>query len=659
MVPGARARPGRRALQHRRLGRLDAGAAAGGLGDPQLQLADGLRDHRRARARLGRALAALLSTSPDRHRAARAPRSASYIAAGQEQHLARRRPRPSPRQILAPAQLLGHRPAALPGRSDLGHADLLGAALPEPGARHFDLKQIALFAWMPFLAADVGCIVRAARSALFLQRRGVSLINARRWAFTARRGADDGRWASSGVVESPYAAIALLSLGGFAHQTLSVTVITMSSDLFRRSEVATVAGMAGTCGNAGAADLLADDRRPGGHGRLHAVLRRPRRARPRRRGRAVDAGARARRPPRSRRMPERAVIRNPILPGFNPDPSIVRVGDDYYIATSTFEWYPGRPDPPLARPGALAPADPAADARASQLDMRGDPDSCGVWAPCLTYADGLFYLIYTDVKRYGRTTVGGASGASLRDFHNYLVTSPTHRRRLVGSRLPQQQRLRSVAVPRRRRPEVPASTCSGTIARAATASPASCCRNTRRRERRLVGERRIIFEGTPLGLTEAPHLYKRDGYYYLITAEGGTGWGHAVTMARSRDADRPLRAAPRRLRPDRARPARCAAAARRPCRPRRDAGRRDLHGLSVRPAAPQPRPLHARPRDRDPADGLGRRRLAAHARTATGLPQLEVAGAGRLPAHPFPAAPSASDFDAPQLPIDFQWLRTP
>jgi xylan 1,4-beta-xylosidase len=47
-------------------------------------------------------------------------------------------------------------------------------------------------------------------------------------------------------------------------------------------------------------------------------------------------------------------IQNPILRGFNPDPSIVRVGDDYYIATSTFEWYPGRADPPLARPGQLA-----------------------------------------------------------------------------------------------------------------------------------------------------------------------------------------------------------------------------------------------------------------------------------------------------------------
>ncbi len=54
-----------------------------------------------------------------------------------------------------------------------------------------------------------------------------------------------------GKVESAYAAVALLCLGGFAHQTLSVTVITMSSDLFRKNEVATVAGMAGFCGNFG------------------------------------------------------------------------------------------------------------------------------------------------------------------------------------------------------------------------------------------------------------------------------------------------------------------------------------------------------------------------------------------------------------------------
>jgi MFS transporter, ACS family, hexuronate transporter len=109
------------------------------------------------------------------------------------------------------------------------------------------LKQIVLFAWLPFLAADIGCLFGGTFS-LWLQKYWhINLINARRAAF--RLGAV--RMLGVGFVESPYAAIALLSLAGFAHQTLSVTVITMSSDLFKKNEVATVAGMAGTFGNAG------------------------------------------------------------------------------------------------------------------------------------------------------------------------------------------------------------------------------------------------------------------------------------------------------------------------------------------------------------------------------------------------------------------------
>jgi ACS family hexuronate transporter-like MFS transporter len=116
--------------------------------------------------------------------------------------------------------------------------------------RHFDLKQIALFAWMPFLAADFGCLFGGSVAMALQKYSGVSVINARRCAFSL------GACLMLGVgfvgfVESPYTAIALLSLAGFAHQTLSVTVITMASDLFKRNEVATVAGMAGTFGNAG------------------------------------------------------------------------------------------------------------------------------------------------------------------------------------------------------------------------------------------------------------------------------------------------------------------------------------------------------------------------------------------------------------------------
>jgi ACS family hexuronate transporter-like MFS transporter len=115
--------------------------------------------------------------------------------------------------------------------------------------RGFDIKQIAMFAWLPFVTADVGCMAGPA-IALWLQRRGFSLINARRCAFTVGAVLMLGM-AFVGKVHDPYAAIALLCLGGFAHQTLSITVITMSSDLFRRNEVATVAGIAGFCGNLG------------------------------------------------------------------------------------------------------------------------------------------------------------------------------------------------------------------------------------------------------------------------------------------------------------------------------------------------------------------------------------------------------------------------
>ncbi|HEY6803024.1 MAG TPA: MFS transporter [Pyrinomonadaceae bacterium] len=116
--------------------------------------------------------------------------------------------------------------------------------------RHFDLKQIAMFAWLPFLAADLGCFCGPAIAATVQKYFGFSLINARRVAFTAGSIMMIGV-AFTGLVKNAYLAIALISLAGFAHQTLSVTVITMSSDLFRRSEVATVAGMAGTMGNLG------------------------------------------------------------------------------------------------------------------------------------------------------------------------------------------------------------------------------------------------------------------------------------------------------------------------------------------------------------------------------------------------------------------------
>ena len=112
-------------------------------------------------------------------------------------------------------------------------------------------------------------------------------------------------------------------------------------------------------------------------------------------------------------------IRNPILPGFNPDPSICRVGDDYYIATSTFEWYPGVQIHHSTRPGELAPRHAAADARASST-CAASPTAAASGRRASPTPTDRFWLVYTDVKR---------KDGSFKDAHNYIVTAPASRGR--------------------------------------------------------------------------------------------------------------------------------------------------------------------------------------------------------------------------------------
>jgi ACS family hexuronate transporter-like MFS transporter len=189
----------------------------------------------------------LLFQSPARHRWL-SDKERHYIAAGQEKALVHSG-KPAVGEILGQRNFWG---IALPRFLADPTWGALSFWLPLylANERHWDLKTIAMFSWLPFLAADFGCIFGGLLAAALQKHLGVSLINARRWAFTAGAGLMISV-AFAGVVDDPYVAILLFSLAGFAHQTLSVTVITMSSDLFRRSEVATVTGMAGTFGNAG------------------------------------------------------------------------------------------------------------------------------------------------------------------------------------------------------------------------------------------------------------------------------------------------------------------------------------------------------------------------------------------------------------------------
>ncbi|KAA9132640.1 glycoside hydrolase family 43 protein [Marinihelvus fidelis] len=341
-------------------------------------------------------------------------------------------------------------------------------------------------------------------------------------------------------------------------------------------------------------------------------------------------------------------IRNPILPGFNPDPSIARVGDDFYIATSTFEWYPGvqihhsrdlRNWRLAARPLN----------RTALLDMRGSPDSCGVWAPCLSHADGLFWLIYTDVKRHRGQN---------KDTPNYLTTCAT-----IDGEWSDPVYMNSSGFD----PSLfhddngrkwfvnmvwdhrPGHNPFGGV----------YLQEYDHDQRRLVGEITNIFRGTALGLTEAPHLYRRDDWYYLVTAEGGTGYNHAMTVARSRDIHGPYEVDPNGY---------LLTSKDDPDLPLQRSGHGDLFDTP----SGETYLVHLCGR---PLDGLRRCPLGRETAlqktvwSEDGWPRLEGAvGDGQpalevpapdLPQHPWPATPVRRDFDEPVLPMEFQWLRSP
>ncbi|WP_457584343.1 glycoside hydrolase family 43 protein [Ensifer canadensis] len=347
------------------------------------------------------------------------------------------------------------------------------------------------------------------------------------------------------------------------------------------------------------------------------------------------------------------MIRNPILPGFNPDPSICRVGDDYYIATSTFEWYPGvqiHHSRDLVNWRLVRrPLE-----RASQLDMRGNPDSCGVWAPCLSYDDGLFFLVYTDVKRFD---------GNFKDAHNYIVTAeaieavwsdpvyvnssgfdPSLFHDDDGRKwfLNMQWNHRSESFGGS--PKHPAF--DGILLQEWDES-----------SRRLVGPVKNIFAGSPLGLVEGPHLFKRNGWYYLTTAEGGTGYDHAVTMARSRTIDGPYE-----MHPD----TYLITSKDQPDAPLQRAG----HGQYVE--TPDGHAYHThlcgRPLPPERRCTLGRETALQkcvwrddgwlYLENGGPVPEVKVAAPGPVDTVSVPRVVE-TDFDEAVLPAEFQWLRTP
>lgn len=217
------------------------------------------------------------------------------------------------------------------------------------------------------------------------------------------------------------------------------------------------------------------------------------------------------------------MIHNPILKGFHPDPSIVRVGEDYYIATSTFEWWPGirlHHSTDLVHWELIEyPLD-----RTSQLDLRGVGASQGVWAPCLTYDKGVFYLLYTVVTAFY---------CNMYDTNNYLVMAtdihgPWSEPIALNNfgfdpSLFHDDDGRKYMVSMVTDHRVPKKYVGRLVLQ--EYDPV---------QKKMTGPVKDIYRADKIFL-EGPHIFKRNGWYYLFSADTGTGELHGQTIQRSRN----------------------------------------------------------------------------------------------------------------------------
>jgi xylan 1,4-beta-xylosidase len=217
-------------------------------------------------------------------------------------------------------------------------------------------------------------------------------------------------------------------------------------------------------------------------------------------------------------------VQRPVIPGFHPDPSICRVGDYYYLVTSSFEYAPGVP---IFRSTDLRSWDQIGHVldRPSQLDVSKAGPSGGIFAPTLRFHDGRFWMI---------TTNWSDDGGQL----------------LVHAEDPAGPWSEPVRIPSAMGIDPDLAwdddgTCLMTYAGFGPDGGEGIVQSAiDPLTGEVLTERRWLWSGTGGKFPEGPHLYRIGEWWYLLIAEGGTERGHAVTIARSRSAQGPFETNP-------------------------------------------------------------------------------------------------------------------
>lgn len=319
--------------------------------------------------------------------------------------------------------------------------------------------------------------------------------------------------------------------------------------------------------------------------------------------------------------------KNPIIPGFYSDPSVCRAGDDYYLVTSSFSYFPGVP---IFHSKDLVNWEQIGHVLTTneQLPLEGKGAisgiSAGIFAPTIRYHDGVFYMITTNInllKNFLVTATNPAGPWSAPiwiDLQGKFAIDPSLFFDDDGN--------------------VYLTTAPGWLAQIDVKTG------------KLITPLKTVWSGTGSWSPEGPHLYKKDGWYYLLMAEGGTEYGHKVTIARSKKIEGPYVSNP-------ANPILTHLGISTQNSPIQGVGHADFvqvtdgswwtvaHGF-------RPRSMH---------HILGRETLLAPVEwTEDGWPVINKDGTvaidmrvPTLPQHPYPDIPSKDDFTTPAL--GFQW----